>query len=326
MATGNIGHLPVTVATEERGDSVAGVAIDGVGPDPRQGWSTHATGVVLALAGVLVLSPDTLIIRSIQESPSTILFWRSLLTALSLFVLVAIMNRGHVGAGFRAIGQLGLLVALFHACANIAFVAALSQTSVANTLVIIATAPFFAAVLSRIFLGEPIPRRTWVAIGVVVGAVVVVFYGSLQGGGLPGAVIAVGGAVASAATITTIRRARGVSMIPAMVVAAVISSVVALGFGVEVPGPNQLGLFVLQGSILLPAAIALINTAPRFIPAPDVSLINRLEMVLGPIWVWAIFGEVPTTAAIASGIVILLTLTIHTILGLRATDAPLPSH
>ena len=37
---------------------------------------------------------------------------------------------------------------------------------------IIATAPFFAALLSRVFLGEPILRRTWVAIGVVIGAVV----------------------------------------------------------------------------------------------------------------------------------------------------------
>ena len=83
------------------------------------------------------------------------------------------------------------------------------------------------------------------------------------------------------------------------------------------PDPSQLGLFVLTGSLLLPAAIALISTAPRFIPAPEVSLINRLEMVLGPIWVWAIIGEVPTIAVIASEIVILLTLTIHTILGLR---------
>ena len=316
----------MTVGPGEHRDPVAGVTIDGAGPEPRKGPSTRATGLVLAFLGVLVLSPDALVIQSIQESPPTILFWRALLTALSLTVLVAIMNRGNVGAGFRAIGRLGLLVAVFHACATIAFVAALSLTSVASTLVIIATAPFFAALLSRVFLGEPILRRTWVAIGVVIGAVVVVFYGSLQGGGSLGEVIALGGSVASAATITAIRRARGVSMIPAMALAAAICGAVALGFGVQVPDPSQLGLFVLTGSILLPAAIALISTAPRFIPAPEVSLINRLEMVLGPIWVWAIIGEVPTIAVIASGIVILLTLTIHTILGLRVTDAPLPSH
>ena len=136
---GKIGHRPVTVGPGEHGVPIAGWwTHDEVRPDPRQGpssrrQSTRATGLVLAFLGVLVLSPDALVIQSIQESPPTILFWRALLTALSLTVLVAIMNRGNVGAGFRAIGRLGLLVAVFHACATIGFVAALSLTSVAST-------------------------------------------------------------------------------------------------------------------------------------------------------------------------------------------------
>ena len=109
-------------------------------------------------------------------------------------------------------------------------------------------------------------------------------------------------------------------MIPAIVIAAGITSLIALALGARVPNSEQLGLIVFQGSLMLPAAIALIATAPRFVPAPEVSLITSLEMILGPIWVWAFLGETPAAAAIASGAVILATLTAHTALGLRAVD------
>jgi drug/metabolite transporter (DMT)-like permease len=312
----------VTLTADEGGDPVAGVAVDDVRGARARSPSTHLLGLALSFVGVVLLSPDALIIRTIRETPSTILFWRALLTALSLLVLAAVMNRGRLRGGFRAIGRIGLLVAAFHAGGNIAFVTAVTNTSVANTLVIISTAPLFAALLSRAFLGERIPLRTWVAIGTVVGAVTLVFAGSLQAGGLFGDLVALGGSLSSAATITTIRHARRVSMVPAMVLAAGITCLVALAFGAGVPHSGQVGLMVLQGSLLLPAAIALIATAPRFLPAPEVSLITRLEMILGPIWVWLFLHEAPSVAAIVSGIVILVTLTVHTALGLRTTDGP----
>ena len=290
------------------------------GQPARRSASAHLIGLALAFAGVLVLSPDSLIIRSIREAPPTILFWRTLLTAISLAAIAIVMSRGRLRDAFRAIGRIGLLVAIFHAVGNIAFVVAITQTSVANTLVIISTAPLFAALLSWAFLGERIPRRTWIAVAAVVGAVLLVFSGSLESGHLGGDLVALCGSVASAATITTIRRARGVSMIPAIVIAAGITSLIALALGPRVPNSEQLGLIVFQGSLMLPAAIALIATAPRFVPAPEVSLITRLEMILGPIWVWAFLGETPAAAAIASGAVILATLTAHTALGLRAVD------
>jgi drug/metabolite transporter (DMT)-like permease len=310
----------VTLTANEGEDPVAAAAVGDVRGGRARSPSAHLLGVGLSFLGVLLLSPDSLIIRTLRETPSTILFWRALLTALSLLALAAVMNRGRLFEGFRAIGRIGLLVAAFHAGGNIAFVVAVTHTSVANTLVIISTAPLFAALLSRAFLGERIPRRTWVAVGTVLVAVTVVFSGSMQAGGLFGDLVALAGSISSAATITTIRRARGVSMVPAMVLAAGIACVVALAFGAGIPHSSQVGLIILQGSLLLPAAIALIATAPRFLPAPEVSLITRLEMILGPIWVWLFLHEAPTLAAIASGTVILITLTAHTALGLRAAD------
>jgi drug/metabolite transporter (DMT)-like permease len=259
-----------------------------------------------------------LIIRSIHESPWTILFWRGLLTATSLTVVAAALWRGRVRDAFRAIGWVGLVVAVFQAGGNLSFVTAVTQTSVANVLVIVATAPLFAAVLGWLVLGEAVPLRTWIAIACVVGAVALVVAGSLSSGHALGDIIALGGSLCSAAAITAIRHARAINMIPAMALAATLCAVLALGVGARIPDAPGRGLILLQGLILLPGAIALLTTATRRLPAAEISLISRLELVLGVIWVWAIIGEAPSITAIVSGVAIAATLTVHTWLGIRS--------
>jgi drug/metabolite transporter (DMT)-like permease len=275
-------------------------------------------GVVLAVLGVAILSPDALIIRSIHAPPATILFWRGLLSAIALSVLVSILAKGRPAAAFRAIGRPGLLVAMFQAGGNVSFVVAVTQTATANVLVIVATAPLFAALLSWLILGERVPLRTWLAIGCVVGAVAVVLGGSLATDHLQGDLVALVGSLCSAAAVTVVRHARGVSMIPAMVLAALIGAAAALTIGVGIPEPTDRGLFLVQGLILLPAAIALITTSARRLPAPEVSLISRLELVLGSLWVWLVLAEAPSVFAIVGGVLIIATLSVHTWLGMRA--------
>ena len=58
-----------------------------------------------------------------------------------------------------------------------AFMLALTFTSVANVLVIMAAGPLFTAVIARVFIGQRLPGRTWAAI-VTAGAGIVYMYGS----------------------------------------------------------------------------------------------------------------------------------------------------
>lgn len=287
--------------------------------------ANRRTGALIALVAVLVLSPDALIIRLIHETPWTILFWRGLLAAISLTLTITIATRGHATQLFRAIGWAGVIVAVFQACGSALFVTAVTHTSAANALVIIATSPLIAAVLSRIFLAEPIPRRTWIAVISVSGAVALLFSGSLQTNRLFGDFAALGGSLSTAAAITAIRRARAVNMVPAMAIGSLISCLIAAALGADVPQASEAGLIVLQGSILIPTAVGLVALAPRYISAPDASLIARLEVVLGPLWVWWILGEAPSGRALLSGIVIVTALTVHTALQLRPSRELLAS-
>jgi len=114
--------------------------------------SAHQRGVLMTVIGVLVLTPDALIVRLIETDHWTLLFWRSLFAAISLFVLNSFMEKS---SPIKAIGGLfknGLLCALLFAGSNVCFVISITHTAVANTLVILASMLFIAAVLSVILL------------------------------------------------------------------------------------------------------------------------------------------------------------------------------
>ena len=84
------------------------------------------------------------------------------------------------------------------------------------------------------------------------------------------------------------------------------------------------GYLLLLGLVVLPVSFTLITLSPRYLQAPEVSLILLIETVLGPLWVWLALGEVPPTRTLMAGLLILGTLLIHTLLSLRAPLSPAP--
>ena len=177
-----------------------------------QGLPEHVKGVLVTGLGVVLLSPDTLLVRVIAIDPWSMIFWRGALIALSLGAFLALRHGRETPAQFRAAGMNGLWVSLFLTAGSILFIVALAHTSVANTLIIVSAAPLFAALFSRVFLAEPVSTRTWAAILGAMAGIAVVVSGSAGGGGLPnslwGDLAALATAVCMAAGLTLIRRTR----------------------------------------------------------------------------------------------------------------------
>jgi drug/metabolite transporter (DMT)-like permease len=192
----------------------------------------------------------------------------------------------------------------------------------ALALVIITSAPAFTAVFSRV-VGEVISRRTWIAAWVVLGGVAAIFLTAPKGGGdLLGTLAAVGASITLALTLTIRRRSHEIRMLPSLAVGAVLTAVVALPFADPLDtSAENLGWALLSGLIVLPISLDLIWRAPRYITAPEVSLISLMEAVLGPMWIWAFLGEAPTLAAVLCGTVIIGTLATHAVLTQRDLDA-----
>jgi len=279
-------------------------------------------GTFLAVAGTLCLVPDSTLVRLVDAGSLTTSAWRGLLTAAALSILLALRYRGRTVETFRAIGGLGLVSAVLWAVNSVLFVASVDRTAVANTLVIISTAPFFAALLSKIALNEPVARRTWLAIASVIAGVLVTFAGSVEAGGTDGDLMAVGVALVVAVNLTLLRRARAVDMVPAAGLGGLLGFVVLAGAGVElsVPADDWLPL-LLMGLVFIPAGLALITAGTRHLPSPEVSLILVLETVLGPALAWVVVDEAVTGAAAVGGVIVVATVVAHSVAALRAGTA-----
>lgn len=274
----------------------------------------------MTFAAVLVLSPDALLVRLITCDVWTLIFWRCLLTSImQTFFLAAHYKRQFIQS-FRNIGRTGLLSAAIVGCGSLMFVNSLKQTTAANTLIILAATPLISSLLSWLFLREKVARRTWVAIFICFGGILLIFSGSLKNGLLLGDLLALGATFMWGCNLVVIRSGKSVNMIPANLLGNLLVVPVALLVGAQPgsAGPTDISLLLLLGGIVLPVSFTLITLGPRYLPAPEVSLILLVETILGPIWVWLALGEVPQGSTLIAGLLIIGTLIIHTFMSLHA--------
>ncbi len=275
--------------------------------------SNRLNGIAITSTGVLLLSPDVLILRLLDADPWTVLWWRGVLSGIGFAFLAAVMHgRGNV-AVIRGLGwRLFTLSGLFGASTSL-FVFSVTHTSAANALVILRTAPFFAALFGWLFLRERVRTETWMAIAVVTVGIAVIFQSSLGSGNLLGDICAVGTATAVAGTLVTLRSLRGAGFLPGISLGAFLAAIVASGLAEPTTvTPADTVLLLILGLGILPISLALIYTGPRYLQPAEVSLIMLIETVLGPFWVWLVIGERPTVPVLAAGVLIVATFVIHT--------------
>lgn len=285
--------------------------------------SPHLYGLTITTLGVLVLCPDALLVRLIEDEGGnvwSITLWRGVLTGTALFALYRAFGGPAGLAGAVHLDRWMFIAALLIAFQAVCFVVALTLTSVANTLLIVATAPLFAASFSWLFLGERSPPRTWIAtVAALVGIGVIVSNDVGQAGSLGGDLAALGTAAGLGAALVVVRYRRAVNMIPSTALGKLISGLavapLAEPFSMSATG---FGLMILLGLVLLPISFGLLTLGPRYLPAPEVSLLMLLETVLAPVLVWQLLGERPSNAALFGGVLVIAALVGHAALGLRS--------
>ena len=273
--------------------------------------TSHKTkGVLLCLCGIVLLSPDSLLLRLIGADLWTLAFWRGGLSAVGLAVAVLLMEGRQPGQQqLLRLTRQGVVVAVSFAIANLAFIFSIQNTAVANTLVIMSLSPLFAALLSYFFFREPISTGTWLAAVAIFLGLTMVFYGSLTTGGVVGDLAALVTSLCVAISLVLMREHRDISMVPALAWSSGLACLAALPFALPASlSGTALILMLVLGLIVLPASLTMIGLAPRYLPAPEVSLILRLEALLAPLWVWLVLGEVPSPQTLIGGGIILATL------------------
>lgn len=286
----------------------------------------EAFGLAVTALGVAVISPDSLLIRlAAHVGSDTTIFWRNLFIAVTLFTVIAVGRRGRVLQAVGALGRWGWVSVALLTVTDLGFVLAVNGTSVANVLIIMATMPLFAALLARAWLGEAIRRRTWGAIVVAMLGMAVTVSGSLGGGTLGGDLVALVVTAAHGANLVVLRRAGAAPILPALAISAALAALVILPFAdpLSVDGAG-LGWLALSGFVQMPLGFLLFFSGTRWAAAAAVALMALLETVMGPLWVWAVLGEVPEPLALAGGAMVLGAISTNVILAIREGRGRLP--
>lgn len=270
--------------------------------------SPRAKGVLLTIAAACGLSLGGLLVRHAEATAWEIVFWRSVTMSLVLIVFLANQHGRRMVPEIRRTGRAGLLCGCFLAGTFFCFVMAAQSTTIANTVVIMSTTPFFAAIFGKLVLGEPVGRRTWIALAVSAVGVTVMCWDSLDtGSGFAGNLYALGLAVCYAGHLVTLRAVGGqVDMVPSVLIAGLIAILVALPFAWPLATDmRSIGVAVIMGTIQVGLPLIFVTMAARYLAAAEVALLAMLEVILGPIWVWLALGERPTTLALAGGVLVI---------------------
>ena len=275
-------------------------------------------GSLLAFVAVIFITPDSLFIRLSNIDTWGLVFYRGLIPFLAVFLGMLLIYKLNFFKILFTSGFHGLIYVATFSVTNITFVVSIQNTNVANTLVMIATAPMLSAILGAIFLKEPPDKKTWISIIITFLAIIYIFSDSLKLGNFYGDILGFITAIGLAIGAVTIRSAKTKNLVPAAVVGKLFVAIFALFFIESFVLENK-DLIIVPLMCILCVAIpfVLVTIAPRFIPAAEVNLFFLLETIIGPIWVWLIIKEQPSIETLQGGAIIILTIAIHSFLKLK---------
>ena len=275
-------------------------------------------GSLMAFVAVMFITPDSLFIRLSNVDTWGLVFYRGIIPFFTVFLGMLIIYKLSFFKMLFNSGYHGLIYIGTFSLTNITFVVSIQNTNVANTLVMIATAPMISAILGAIFLKEPPDKKTWISIIITFLAIIYIFFDSLKLGNFYGDILGFITALGLAVGAVTVRSAKSKNLVPAAVIGKLIVATFALFF-IESFVLIDRDLFIIPLMCIMCVAIpfVLVTIAPRFIPAEEVNLFFLLETIIGPIWVWLIIKEQPSIETLYGGAIIITTIGIHSFLKLK---------
>ena len=270
--------------------------------------SYYRIALLLVIASSVANSANGLVVRSLESADAwQIVFYRSWFLAGALAVVFAVQSRGRVRAALRDLRPWMVVGSFMIAAVNTCFILSITHTTVANTMFLLSGAPFFAALLGWLVLGENVERGVWWAMSVALGGMAVMLWDGFGAGTLFGNSLALLAAFCFGAFAVVLRKGRGVNMLPIVVLGAVLGGVsggVMSGGALAVPLRDAALLF-LWGALLSGTVHVIFTWGSRHVPGAELTLLILIEFILSPMWVWLFIDERPSLATLVGGALVL---------------------
>ena len=283
---------------------------------------THSRAVALMVLVGLLWSTAGVVTRHLESAQRfEITFWRSLFTLLSLLIILPLLQGRTVFAAIRGGKALLWASGVCWCIMFTAFMVAITLTSVANVLITMALSPLLTAVLARIFIGERIAPRTWLAIALAGVGMAWMFGSTLSlAGGLAGTLVALMVPLASACNWTVVQFSRShgqkIDLIPAVMIGALLSALATLPFALPFSASaHDLGWLAGLGLFQLAIPCVLAVLCGSVLKAPEIALLGLLEVIFGILLVWIGAGEAPAAQVLTGGALVIGALVLNELIG-----------
>ena len=270
-------------------------------------------GTLLIFLGAVCLSFGGLIVKSFEGANLwQILFWRQFFFSIIVVLYLLFRYKKNFFKSFYISGLPGFIGGLFLSIGFAAYVFAMYTTTVANTNFIITTETIFLAIVGYFFLKEKIDLITLASITLGMSGVLLILGSSLSiqsSEQFIGNIVAFIMPISFAILIMIVRKYPSVDMVPAQFIAGVSAAVI----GFIVAGKlsisfHDLFLAFLAGFFQIGFGFILITIGSQTTPAAVVGVMMLTESVFGPLWAWLFINEVPPTAVIIGGSIIIFSI------------------
>ena len=272
---------------------------------------TRTGAALLVLCGASAMSFIGLLVRLIEHADGfQILFFRSFAVAAAVAAVACLRRRVGFFRFLNSIEWPDYLIGLFLAVAFTFYILAMLNTSIASALFILASAPFFSAVLGWMLIGERPTGTTWIAMVLAVTGVGIMVFDGFSDSRFTGNMYALISAFCFALMLVTMRWTKredslGGTFVGAMLTVLLNGAIaVTYGSGLIISGWD-FGISLFMGAFTIGIGIAFITWAAGYLPAAEVSVLVLVESVFGPIWVWLILGEETTVWVVTGGFIVL---------------------
>lgn len=281
---------------------------------------SYARGVLYVVLAGVFLSTGGLIVRHVADADAwTVLFYRSLTFSTSVIIFLWFQERKNTLALYKKMRGLDFLIALSLALGFIFYLLSLFTTSVANTVLVLSTGPFIAALLGWLVLKEKVTIVTILAMIAAIAGVIVMVSGGISASDIQGILYALMAVLSFSVMIVSLRKIGSErNTMAAVSLAGVIAALLCLPFvtTLQISGHDLL-MAVCLGSLQVGLGFILITLGSRSVPTAQVPLLALGETALAPLWVWLIINETPANNTLMGGVLVLAAVLFQGVMGLR---------
>ena len=265
-------------------------------------------GYILLLFGGFCLSWGGLIIRSFEQATVwQILFLRSFFFLIALIIFLFTIYKRNTIKIIKESGLPGLIGGFILSFSFVAFVVAMSNTTVANVVFIISTQTMFLAIFGFFYLKEKVSLTGALSIFLAMSGIVIMVGDSISSGSLFGNLVALAIPINFAILVMIIRKNKNLDMVPAIFYSGIFSLI--YGFFLTESfqfTKHDLLMGFLLGVPQLALSFICITIGSRSVNSATVGLLMLMETLCAPIWVWLFLSEIPPLSVFIGGTVIII--------------------